>query len=197
LSADDDIAWLEALAGRAAPPRAEDATSASRDVIEAAALRELIRDLPEPETPHAPALDPSRESELIERARAQGLLAARIAPRTRWGRTGVLAVAAGIVLAAIGLTLLRTGSPPTETLRGDGRVHLKTDDPAALKRQLTEELRAAGAQVTGYERLGRPGIDVDLPKPLTPEIRRILEKHDIPVPADDELIVEFGIAGQP
>jgi hypothetical protein len=185
------------LAGRATPLRTNDATPASPDVIEAAALRELIRAVPEPEAAQVLTVDPIREGELIERARAQGVLPAPAAPRSRWVRTGALAAAAGVVLAVVGLTLLRSPSPLPETLRGDGRVHLKTDDPAALKRQLTEQLRAAGAHVTGYERLGRPGIDVDLPKPLTAEIRRILEEHEIPVPSDDELIVEFEGAGQP
>lgn len=199
MSADDDNAWFEALAGRENVPQANDPASAGPHVREAAALRELIRrHSSEPEIPLMPAVDPARENELIARARAAGLLRepAATAVRRPWILRGALAAAAVIVLA-VGLTLLRTAPPDTGTLRGGGTTQLRTRDPAALKRKLTEELSAAGAHVTGFERLGRPGIDVDLPQPLTPEVRRILEEHGLPIPADGELTVEFEPTGQP
>jgi len=199
LSADDDMAWLEALAGRERQPRAADTLSHTADVREAAALRELIRtQRPDPAIPTVPALDPGRENELIARARAAGLMRGPAAIPVRRPRMhrGALAAAAAVVLA-VGITLLRTVPQSTETLRGGGTAHLHTADPVALKRELTEELTAAGAHVTGFERLGRPGIDADLPQPLTPEVRRILERHHLPIPADGELTVEFEPAGQP
>jgi hypothetical protein len=199
LSADDDMAWLEALAGREGMSREGDALSHSADVREAAALRELIRtQRPDPEIPPVPAVDPVRENELIARARAAGLVRGPAATPVRrpWMLRGALAAAAVIVLA-VGITLLRTVPQNTETLRGGGTAYLRTGDPVALKRELTEELNAAGAHVTGFERLGRPGIDVDLPQPLTPEVRRILQRHHLPIPADGELTVEFEPTGQP
>jgi hypothetical protein len=199
LTGDDDMAWLEALAGRESLSREGDALSPDASVREAAALRELIRThRPEPEIPHVPAMDPVRENELIARARAAGLVRgpAAIPMRRLWTHRGTLAAAAVVVLA-IGITLLRTVPQNPETLRGGGTAQLRTADPAALKRELTEELTAAGAHVTGFERLGRPGIDADLPQPLTPEVRRILEKHHLPIPADGELTIEFEPTGQP
>ena len=199
MSADDDTVWLEALAGRDGAPQGSDAARTSAPVREAAALRELIRThSPEQEIPPLPAVDPLRENELIARARAAGLLHEPAATPVRrpWMLRGALAAAAVIVLG-VGLTLLRTAPPNTETLRGGGTAQVRTRDPAALKRALTEELTAAGAHVTGFERLGRPGIDVDLPQPLTPEVRRILEAHHLPIPADGELTVEFEPTGQP
>jgi hypothetical protein len=197
LSGDDDMAWLEVLAGRADAAGGDDA--AAEHLSEAAALRELIRtQATEPEIPPARPVDPQRENELIARARAAGLLPTPRATPARhlWTRHRTLAAAA-VIVAAIGVALLRLPSPPTETLRGGGTVHLRAPDPVALKRQLSEELRAAGAHVTGFERLGRPGIDVDLPQPVTPRVRRILEEHQLPVPADGELTVEFDATGRP
>jgi hypothetical protein len=81
--------------------------------------------------------------------------------------------------------------------RGGGTVRVEASDPNALKQQLTAELTAAGAHVTGFERLGRPGIDVDFPQPLTPQIRQVLAQHHLPTPADGELTIEFEPAGRP
>jgi hypothetical protein len=199
LSAADDLAWLEALAGRGDARSDGDAAPASAHVSEALALRELIRaQAPEPEIAPVAAVDPKRENELIARARAAGLLRgpASVSPTRRWTRRGALAAAA-VVVVAVGLALLRTAPQPTGTPRGVGTVRLQTRDPEALKRQLTTELSAAGAHVIGFERLGRPGIDVDLPQPLTPQIRLILAQHHLAVPADGELTVEFEATGQP
>ena len=199
MSGDDDMAWLESLAGREDGSEHGTALSQRADVREAAALRELIRtQRPDPDIPQVPALDAARENQLIARARAAGLGrgAVAIPMRRSWMHRAALAAAAVIVLG-VGITLLRTVPQGTETLRGGGTAQLRTRDPVALKRELTEELTAAGAHVTGFERLGRPGLDAELPRPLTPAVRRILEKHRLPVPADGELTVEFEPTGQP
>jgi hypothetical protein len=193
MSMEQDIAWLDALAGRSQHPGEP---SPEPDVMEALALRELIRSQePETQLPEVPEVDLQRERQLLERARAAGLL-----PATRvqspWIRRGALAAAA-VVVAAIGMTLFRSALEPTPVFRGGGTVHVQARDPAALKQQLASELSAAGAHVTGFERLGRPGIDVDLPQPLTPQVRQILERHHLPTPADGELTIEFESAGQP
>jgi hypothetical protein len=194
------MAWLEALAGRDDARTVGDAAPASTTVSEALALRELIRtQVPEPKIPPLPVVDPGREDALIERARAAGLLPGSAATSARhwWTRRRALTAAAAMIVVAFGIALLRSASPPTETQRGGGTVHLRVDDPPALKRELTEELTAAGARVTGFERLGRPGIDVELPQPVTPQVRRILDQHHLPIPSDGELTVEFEATGQP
>jgi hypothetical protein len=135
--------------------------------------------------------------ELITRARREGLLASQnpvagsesSQQRLRW-RVAIPTAAVILIAAAIGFWQSSLKQP--EYVRGvdHGATHIQAPDPAALRRQLTEELRAAGATVTGYERFGRLGMDVDLPKPVPREIAEILERHHIPVPADGILVIE-------
>jgi hypothetical protein len=102
-----------------------------------------------------------------------------------------------VLVVAVGIGVWRASLPPLEVVRGvdHGTVHMEARDPAALKRQLTDELEAAGVKVSGYERLGRVGIDADLPQPLPPEVAIILARHQIPIPSDGVLVVE--IASEP
>ena len=67
----------------------------------------------------------------------------------------------------------------------------KVADPAALKQTLLRELRAAGAEATGYEALDVQGIDAELPLPLSEAIRQVLRAHDIPEPDDGVLRIEI------
>jgi hypothetical protein len=85
----------------------------------------------------------------------------------------------------------------TETFRGsaNGVVELETRDPRALKLRLIQELKDAGISATGYERLDRVGLDADLPLPVAPNVRRVLEHHHIPVPSDGALVVEIHTSG--
>jgi len=39
--------------------------------------------------------------------------------------------------------------------------------------------------------LGRVGIDADLPQPLSAEVAKILQRHQIPIPSDGTLVVEI------
>lgn len=192
MSVDDDTAWLVALAGRSDAARAgKDAEAAVQDAL---MLRDLIR-AQEFEVTSVPSVDPARERELIARAYAQGLLPESAAGPARRRFAGLRAAwaTAAVIIVAVGIGLYRSSTAPMETLRGteNGTVHLESRDPFALKTRLTAELRAAGVQVSGYERLGRPGIDADLPQPLPIEVRQILQKHHIPVPKDGTLVVEF------
>jgi hypothetical protein len=84
-------------------------------------------------------------------------------------------------------------TPPTTVVRGDddGVVHITATNPAELKRRILDELRAAGVDATGYEALNVHGIDADLPTPLPPQVGRVLDTHDIPVPADGVLRIEI------
>ena len=198
MNPDDDSIWLDALAGRvdSAPSEAEQWQAPLR---EGAALRELIRCQPFDVASDVPGVDAEREAALIEQARREGLLAHSAAPRRRGLRVSRLGFAvAAILVVAIGAGFWRSLLPPTETLRGieHGTVRLTAADPPALKHQLTEELQAAGATVSGFERLGRAGIDADLPQPLSPQLVRVLERHHIPIPSDGVLIVEIEPPGR-
>jgi hypothetical protein len=189
----EDDAWLEGLAGRLEPAQIESAFSRQL-VFEGAALREFIRRQPPPAAPEIPVSDVARELEVIARARREGLLplaADRAHARRRLRRVSL--AAAAVLILAVGASIWHTSLPPQEVLRGvnGGTVLLEARDPAALRRELTEELHAAGVTVSGYERLGRFGIDADLPRPLPPQIAKILERHHIPAPADGALAIEI------
>jgi len=209
VSIDEDQAWFEALAGAATAAAAPDAAQ-SRAVQEARALREFIQAEESEVDAEVPAVDAARENELIERARAEGLLPAATsaragverpmpggARRRRFTAVRRAFAAAAVLIVAVGVAVFRSMLPPAETFRGaeSGIVHLETRDPPALKRRLTEELSAAGVRVVGYERLGHVGIDADLPQPLPAQVRRILERHQIPIPADGVLTVEVDAEG--
>jgi hypothetical protein len=195
----DDDAWLEGLAGRLEPAQLEAAPSRQL-VFEAAALREFIRRQPAPAVAQVPKSDAERELALIARARREGLLPpAADRARARPRRRRVSLAAAAVLVLAVGVSIWRATLPPTEALRGvdGGTVLLEARDPAALRRQLTEELRAAGITVSGYERLGRLGLDADLPRPLPPKIATILARHHIPVPAEGVLAIEIEALARP
>ena len=70
-------------------------------------------------------------------------------------------------------------------------AHLRAADPAALKQQLVDELRAAGVEAIGYDRLGLSGVDAKLPTPVPDAARVTLEKYAIGVPADGVVRVEI------
>lgn len=204
MTTEDEVAWLNALAGRVDPPDPTNSSSVQEErsnlVQEALTLRAFIRAY-ETKIPRAmPKIDAARERELIDRARAAGLLSAaasaRVAPYYRRffasSRTG-FAAAATVILAIGAVGLWRSTLPPREALRSivGGTVHLEARDPLALKRRLAEELTAVGVSVSGYERFGHLGIDADLPLPVSAAVAHVLERHHIPVPRDGALIVEI------
>jgi len=179
---ESDIEWLDALAGREAPE------SATRR--EAQALRAALRS-PAPAAITAEPPNLAREAQLIARAVEEKL----IAPgpplrRSRW----LLPIAAGVLLTFSAGILLQYQQQSTqpEVVRGDDAVvRIAADDPAALKHRILRELRAAGVEATGYEALGAYGIDAELPLPLSDAVKRVLESHHIPEPADGVLRVEI------
>jgi hypothetical protein len=183
---DDDDIWLDSLAGSAADDR-RPAAIAGRAVRAAILARRAAEDPPVVEQ------NLQREGALVARARAEGLL-----PRQRklshrpWA---VLLAAAAIGAIAVGLTFLTQTNMPAPITRGSPnsitRIHAR--DPRQLQQQLIQELRAAGVRARGYETFGREGIDADLPKPPSPEVRAILERHGISEPADAVLQVEIDI----
>jgi hypothetical protein len=185
---------LEALAGRVAPAQVSEQSRAL--ALEAAALREFIREQESVSSLEVPGVSAAREEELIARARRDGLLVSS-SRRARPSLRRLSLSAAAVLVVAVGMGVWRASLPPSEVVRGvdHGTVHMEARDPAALKRQLTDELEAAGVKVSGYERLGRVGIDADLPQPLPPEVAKVLARHQIPIPSDGALVVE--IASEP
>jgi hypothetical protein len=187
---------LEALAGRVSPAQVSEQSRAL--ALEAAALREFIREEESVSSLDVPGVSAAREEELIARARRDGLLVSYSTDaRARPSLRRLSLSAAAVLVVAVGISVWHASLPPLEVVRGvdHGTVHMDARDPAALKRQLTDELEAAGVKVSGYERLGRVGIDADLPQPLPPEVAKILARHQIPIPSDGALVVE--IASEP
>lgn len=185
---DDDQEWLDALAGRAA--------GASATEREADALRQamLTREVDAPAAMERER-DSAREAQLLERVRREGLIRERSGqPRRSWwfGWDSGFAVAA-IAGIALAIGFYQVPSPEWEVVRSapDGVVRLEADDPVSLKQQIIEELREVGVTASGYELLGRQGIDADLPRPPSDALRRVLARYRIPMPADGVLRVEI------
>jgi len=119
--------------------------------------------------------------------------------RSRWGLPQLALLATSLAVVAVAILTLRNPMAPGETLRGvvNGTVELEARDPRALKQLLIQQLQAAGVTVTGYEQLDRVGLDADLPVPLTPKVRQVLEQHHIPLPNDGALVIEIRRAAAP
>jgi hypothetical protein len=193
---DDDKTWLEVLAGRAPPdpdgPVAREARLLRESLIRRRQLQQVehLAELPAP--------DVSREAKLLARAAREGLIEPAQRRRRGWLTGGrVLAAAAAVAFLAIGLTLfLRTGSEQ-ETYRGthEGVVTIEAASPATFKNELIAQLRAAGIAATGYERFGLQGVDAELPNPISPQVRAVLERHHLPAPQDGVLKVEITARG--
>ena len=187
----DEQSWFDALAGRR--PDADDPAAQ-----EGRAVREMVLARAATEDSPMDAPDPSRERQLIERARREGLIPpARLRPRL----TGLAAAAVfGLALVA-GVALWRSQTPhtPQETTRsGPGDiVRLEAADPAALQREILSGLSTCGVEATGYERLGLRGVDADLPRPPSDCLALLLARHHIAPPPDGVLRVEIGARPQP
>lgn len=198
MNEDEDQVWLDALAGRSsnAPSRIVDR--------EARALRELIGAQLLENPVDVAEVDSLREAELLERARAEDLLPpararAEWTPRRRRPAFMFGGVLAAALLASVVIGVYRMTLSPTETYRGlhNGAIRLESMDPAALKRQLLRELQDAGAPAVGYDRLGRQGIDAELPQPVSTRVQEVLQRHHIPIPDDGALVIEIDAAGRP
>jgi hypothetical protein len=179
---DDDDQWLAALAGKTL-------TDASGDLsAQGAALRSAILARTVGEPGAVPTIDPQREAALIARARATGLLRPT-QRRTLWWAS----LAAALACVAIGVSLQQRPQTATVVLRGDsaGALRIRAADPLRLKQQLLRELSDAGVQASGYDNLGRQGIDADLPTPLPEAVRNVLDRHAIPLPAGNVLQLEI------
>jgi hypothetical protein len=186
----EDQDWIDALAGRA---RADSTSTA-----EARALRDRILARSTAEADPVAAEDPRREDELLDRARRDGLIPgavpARATARPRWSGWRVTGLVAGLAAAVLVIGVLLQPPRREETTRGatDEIVTLQASDPEGLQQEILRELRAAGIEARGYERLGKRGVDADLPDPLPDDVRRVLDRHGIPAPRAGVLQVEIG-----
>jgi hypothetical protein len=182
----DDDTWLDALAGRV--------VTDERDPVayQAQQLREALLRQQGPQVADAPKRDAQRERALLARAEREGLI--RLSRRP-----AMLAYAAVVALLAIAMTWLLRPVQDVERVRGtaDGTVTLEAADPATLKKQLLDELHAAGVSATGYERFGVQGVDADVPRPVPERVRAVLEKHHIDVPKDGVLKIEITAPDKP
>jgi hypothetical protein len=194
----DDQDWLEALAGRTP------AGSRRAAILDARRLRDHVqRNVRAPDVTVAER-DAQREEQLLERARREGLidpaqLERRARGRMRPGITRWMAIAAGIAGVAMAPLLLLRSVHPTEHVRGasDHVIRIEAADPAALKMQILDELRAAGVAATGYGQLGVEGIDASLPKPLPPQVRAVLARRHLTVPSNGVLRIEITAPSKP
>lgn len=188
--ADDDERWLDGLAGRAA--------EGADAVREGTMLRAAMRRWPPVAAP-VPERDAAHLAGTIARARAAGLFASRTpSPRARWyALRPVRWVAAFATVAVVAtLVVLRPGPVDETTVRSapDAVVLLRVADPDAERRRLVEALASRGVKASTYARFGRLGVDADLPSPLPDDLKALLARDRIPVPADGVLRVEFEAA---
>ena len=183
---DDDSKWLDALAGRA--------TDASATRREAEALRAALGSAGTPaQLPAQDALSAARrEAQLVQRAVDAGLIDRK--PRRVFARWQLPLAASVLLVVTAGIVFQNQRTADTRAvLRGAdaGIVRLTAADPARLERDLLTQLRAAGIDATGYEALDVHGIDADLPLPLSPIVKQILDAHGIAAPADGVLRIEI------
>lgn len=184
---DDDDIWFDSLAGGNGD-EPEKAAQAAR-AIRAAILTRIAAE----ESPVADQ-DHQRESELVGRARREGLLPTRT---TQYRRLPAFLAAAAIAGLVVTVTLQMRTESPTPAIRGaaSGIARIHDEHPKELQQQLIRELKSAGVQARGYESFGRPGIDADLPAPLPSAVREILARHGIAPPKDNVLQLEIDAAG--
>ena len=184
---DDDDIWFDSLAGGKADEPEKIARAAR--AIRAAILTRIAAE-------GSPVVDRNaqRESELINRARAAGLLPAARSGRYRW--MPAYLAAAAIAGLAVTVTLQMRTESPAPVIRGSssGIARIHDEHPKELQQQLIRELKSVGVQARGYESFGRPGIDADLPVPLPSAVREILARRGIIPPKDGVLQLEIDAA---
>ena len=211
----DDQHWFDLMAGRAAP-EAHGRTRADAAWLRAALLAYRAQApagaMPDPErrigtllaravaagvVPPAATQPPPQGTALHHRAagrlgrwwhHAQDWRRRWASPGLRW--TPALAV---LVLAAALLVGLQPPPPstPSEVERGPALQQLSVADPVQRQQQLLLALRAAGLDAHGFERLGRRGVDIELPVPLPPAQAQALQREGLQPTGGPSLVVEL------
>ncbi|MDT9000841.1 hypothetical protein RQP53_16315 [Paucibacter sp. APW11] len=207
----DDQAWFDLMAGRPAPG----ARNSVRN--EAAWLRAAMLSYRSDAPPGGPAEAQARIARLLARARREGVLpdsvgapameqpetgalhVLRPAPRRRstpWGSWGLgLALAASVAMFMVSPALFTpSASDEAAQLRGATLQTLDVADPLQRQQEVLQALLTAGFKVHPYVRLGRPGLDVDLPADLSATQSAALEAAGVRSPAGVSLQIEFRLA---
>lgn len=196
--ADDDQDWLDLMAGRSAP-QADASTRAQALALRAALLKDRLS-----APAGAPAAADERAERLLQRARAAGVLESRLASPARQARAAnrwPYAVAASVGLFGM-LMLLQQQLPGEnsdpdqndrahEQMRGAALQQRPTSQPLQDRQALLDRLRAAGFDAQPYERLGRQGIDVELPVPLPADRAAALKQFGLRPATGPSLQIEF------
>lgn len=219
---DDDEAWIAALAGEDLPGgRAE--TRLEAQLLRAAARRQAAQPGPAASAHELERLQASLAA-LAERESRQAGAAAGRGPgarlcsgcarrwqqlRAAWARRPRGAVAAGGLILALPWLLWWPTTPPggpavdaEPALRGAGSTGLRVvtrPDAEQRRNSLAQQLAAQGASVRRYERLGRFGLEaqlpVPMPEPLAPGLQQALQADGLAVGSDGLLSVEFAASG--
>ena len=210
---DPDARWLDALAGRAG---ADDGDANDEVAREASMMREALRRWPVAVDP-VEEDDPTRIAQLLERARREGLLdgdvdeASRPVDRRRFhdrlrdawrgwrsSRFGPVSSLAAVATLLIVVVVGRPGARPDDvandaTVRGtsDAVTLLTASDPEALRAEIDAALARQGVVATRYRRFGRVGLDADLPQQPSADLRAVLARYRIALPADGVLRLEI------
>lgn len=197
---DDDDDWSALLAGRARPQADAGTRSEAshlRDALLAYRQTAPQGDMPTPER---------RIERLLQRGREAGLLTPKDAPKggvrlkpessrwPAWLRPQRLVMAMTLLLSA-GLAYFQVefGTPDEQAQqRGGGASQtVRAARPAEARAKLLANLRAAGFEVLPFERLGRLGLDVELPNELSEAQRRVLIAQGLSVPEGPALSIEI------
>lgn len=213
-----DEVWLATLAGRASDPAGALHVEAAR---EARMLRQAMREWSpavEPIATHDPQriaalLAGAKQQGLLEDRRAGAARDSQRVPRrrasmgrlrawwtaggtARWGpHPWAMAVAVSAVVAlAVVIRPVHQGAIDDDTTvrsANDAVTLLHARDPEALRAEIVTALSHQGVNATAYTRLGRTGIDADLPRPLSAGVKTVLDRYRIPAPGDGVLRVEI------
>ncbi len=204
---DDDQAWLDLMAGRGSD-RAEPRTRAEAAWLRAAMLTYKVRapigDMPDPV---------QRLERLLERAVDAGVLPSAAArPSLGHGASTMtmvrgiwqtlraalrspprVVVAVSVVLAALTLWMTQpVHAPEAPAMRGAPTTQqIRSEQPEQERDRAMGLLRAAGFEVSAFTRLGRVGLEVDVPSTMSQAQSRALNQLGLGVPSTAVLVVEY------
>jgi len=196
MNSTDDDDWLAALAGR---PR-EGMAPGTR--AEALCLREALREQQTSAPIPVSAADTER---LLAAARAQGLLAGSCrsceALRAFWQglrspRRLSLTAGLGFAVLMLLVQMPRVDKDQAEepALRGEAVQVLRDADPAARRERVAALLTQEGVAVRRYERLGRLGLDAQIPPPARARLSdQLARAHGLRIDADGGLRLEVEV----